>query len=456
MIVWNDLARRFAALARRSPADRILSVTLALPAAPTGCVPGAGPWWRWQRPEAGLRLTGVGEALKIESAGAGRFAALGAGMNGLRTAWRHDDANDSAGAPLAFAGFAFAPSGGAPLPNAVLVVPSLLLREEDGRCWATFSCAAAAAADAPQRLRRLWESLAVPAPPADPARLERRPAPLEDHAFLARGRAALAAIEHGMAEKLVLTRSVGFAADRAIAPWPLLDAMAAANPTCAVWAVGCGDGVFLGASPELLLEMRGSAVAADALAGTAWSAGMDGEAPNCPPLGSAKNRREHDLVTDAVAAALAPLCADLTVPAAPEVLQLRNLQHLRRRIAGRCRPGVGAFDLLARLHPTPAVGGAPSAAALEWLAAHGDRRGAWYTGGIGWLAADGAADFAVALRCGFVAGREIALYAGAGFVGGSDPQQEFAETEAKLAPMLAALGTANAGGLAPRRTMTGT
>ena len=456
MIAWNDLARRLAALASRSPVDSILSVTLALPAMPAGCIPGDAPWWHWQRPDVGLRLTAIGDALKIESAGPGRFAALGAGMNGLRAAWRHDAAAGNCPPPLAFAGFAFAPSGGAPLPNAVLAVPSLLLREEGGTCQATFSCPAAAAADAPQRFRRLWESLTVPASAAAPPRLARRPAPLEDQAFLARSRAALAAIGRGAAEKLVLTRSVAYTTDRAFAPWPVLDALAAANPTCAVWAVGRGDGIFLGASPELLLEMRGGTVAADALAGTAWGTGENGAAPHCLPLGSDKNRREHDLVTDAVAAALAPLCAEVSVPEAPEILQLSNLQHLRRRIAGSCRPGVGAFDLLARLHPTPAVGGSPTAAAREWLATHGDRRGAWYTGGIGWADAAGAADFAVALRCGFMAGSEIALYAGAGFVSGSDPLQELAETEAKLAPMRAALEAGAARSRAATRTMTGT
>jgi menaquinone-specific isochorismate synthase len=101
--------------------------------------------------------------------------------------------------------------------------------------------------------------------------------------------------------------------------------------------------------------------------------------------------------------------------------------------------GVGVFDLVARLHPTPAVGGAPTAAALDWLTRHGDMRGAWYTGGFGWLDAAGDCDIAVALRCGLFDEAAATLYAGAGFVAGSEPEHELAETEAKFAALRDAL-----------------
>jgi len=273
-------------------------------------------------------------------------------------------------------------------------------------------------------------------------RFTRRQAPLADLAFLARGGAALAAIESGRFEKLVLTRSIRLTADRALHAALVLAALAAQNPDCAVWAVARAGTVFLGASPERLLSYRSGIAEVDALAGTAWTVPA-GDEPASLPLAGDKNRREHDLVVASVREALAPLCERVTVPEQAEVMCLHELSHLRRRIVGRACPEVSAFDLIGRLHPTPAVGGTPTAAALDWLAAHGDRRGAWYTGGIGWLDGAGDADFAVALRCGLLAGREATLYAGAGFVAGSDPRQEVAETEAKLSPMLAALRTAD-------------
>jgi isochorismate synthase len=433
MLNWDALARRLETLARGARPGDLVSLTVPLAALPEG-LPAAGDWFRWQRPDAGLTLTGVGRALGLETAGPGRFAALGAAVQGLRAGWRIDAGGPP---PLTFAGFAFSPAARGPLPNACLAVPALLLRRDAAGAWAVFSCAAAEAHRAPRLWQSLWHGLAS-APGAAAPRLSRLPAPLADLAFLARGRAALGAIAAGAFDKLVLTRGVRLRADRPFAPETVLAALAAHNPSCAVWAAGRDGRVFLGASPETLLARAGDQVEVDALAGTAWT-GTAGDAPPSLPLAGAKNRREHDQVADSIAEALAPLCEAVHVPAAPEVMRLRDLRHLRRRIRATVRAGAEAFDLIARLHPTPAVGGTPTAAALDWLAAHGDRRGAWYTGGIGWVDAAGNADFAVALRCGLLAGREATLFAGAGFVAGSDPRQELAETEAKLAPMLRAL-----------------
>jgi menaquinone-specific isochorismate synthase len=96
------------------------------------------------------------------------------------------------------------------------------------------------------------------------------------------------------------------------------------------------------------------------------------------------------------------------------------------------------FELLERMHPTPAVGGAPRAAALKWLRQHGEARRGWYTGGVGWLD-DAGGDVWVALRCALVEGLHASLYAGAGIVAGSRPEQELKETGWKLQAMLEAL-----------------
>ncbi|MGB0126340.1 MAG: chorismate-binding protein, partial [Rhodocyclaceae bacterium] len=184
---------------------------------------------------------------------------------------------------------------------------------------------------------------------------------------------------------------------------------------------------------------------ADALAGTAWVGSSPDAGLGSPRLLSDdKNGREQGLVVDAVSAALRSVCDDLQVPPAPEVLRLRGLQHLRSRVQGRVKPGVGLFDLVARLHPTPAVGGVPTAAAQQWLRRQGEQRRAWYSGGVGWIAPNGDGEVCVALRCALITGREAELYAGAGIVPGSVPEEELAETEAKLGPMLDALARAAA------------
>jgi menaquinone-specific isochorismate synthase len=433
MIDWAAVESRLAQLAASSPPARLLSVTLALPHWPATALPAQGDWCFWQRPDHGLRLLGSGKAFGATSAGSGRFAALHAAQRGLLEGWRY--AGDML--PLAFAGFAY--GGGTPqdaaLPNASLWVPELLLRERGDDVSLTLSCAANHAGAALERWQAAWDALLSSQTADAPQRYDNCPNPLADEAFLSRGRAALSAIAAGETDKLVLTRALRLKADAAIPAGPVLAALAAQHPACAIFGVGAAGRSFVGASPETLLALQGESVAVDALAGTAWrEAALE--------LGADKNRREHDFVAKAIAEALGELCDDVAVPSAPEIMQLNALTHLRRRVAARRTADVGVFDLIARLHPSPAVGGAPTSAALGWLERHGDRRGAWYTGGIGWIDAAGDCDIAVALRCGLLAGKEATLYAGAGFVAGSDPEQEFAETEAKLAAMHAALAAA--------------
>lgn len=443
MIDWTNATRELARLAQDAPPARLLSISVPLPHWPAGAFPAGDDWVFWQRPDRGLRLFGAGCAFVAESAGEGRFAALHAAQRGLAENWRHAGTAPPM-PPLAFVGFAFAPQGGTPLPNARLWVPELLLREQADSVTLTLSCAADQAEAALPRWQALWNRPAQHFAASPAPSFQTQPNPLEDQGFLARGRAALRAIDAGGIDKLVLTRSVRLKAEAPLAPAPLLAELATHHPACAVFGIGHAGAVFAGASPETLLALRGDRVEVDALAGTAWQ-------DAARALGDDKNRREHDFVARAVVDALAGLCAGVTVPDAPEVMRLEALTHLRCRVSARRPPDAGAFDLIARLHPTPAVGGAPTPAALDWLARHNDLRGAWYTGGIGWIDAAGDCDIAVALRCGLFQGGAATLYAGAGFVAGSDPEQELAETEAKFAAMRAAILASSAAAAAARQ-----
>ena len=144
------------------------------------------------------------------------------------------------------------------------------------------------------------------------------------------------------------------------------------------------------------------------------------------------------MVVREILSALEPLCTALVASHSPSLLRLPNVQHLASHVHGRVKPDVSVFELLERMHPTPAVGGAPRAAALDWLRRHGEADRGWYTGGVGWLD-DAGGDVWVALRCAALRGNVASLYAGAGIVAGSDPQQELRETGWKLQAMLEAL-----------------
>ena len=92
-----------------------------------------------------------------------------------------------------------------------------------------------------------------------------------------------------------------------------------------------------------------------------------------------------------------------TSPRRPAILPLRHLQHLVTPITGTTRDEAGLLALAGRLHPTPAVGGAPRDVALALIDEHEAFDRGWYAGPIGWLGADGDGELMVALRCGLVA-----------------------------------------------------
>ncbi|MDQ7903572.1 isochorismate synthase [Phytohabitans sp. ZYX-F-186] len=232
-------------------------------------------------------------------------------------------------------------------------------------------------------------------------------------------------------------------------PAHLLAALAARHPSAYVFGVPLerGAGYLLGASPELLVGRRGRRVRSTPLAGSIPRAADPVEDRIRADLlrDSAKDRHEHALVVDAVAEALGPLCRRLDVPARPALVRTDTMWHLASPVAGELRevgPATSALRLAQLLHPTPAVCGTPRDAAYRLIEELEPADRGPLTGAVGWLDAAGDGDWAVTIRAGLLHGRELRLFAGAGIVPGSDPGAEVAETGAKLATMLAAVGAA--------------
>ena len=142
---------------------------------------------------------------------------------------------------------------------------------------------------------------------------------------------------------------------------------------------------------------------------------------------------------DAIKSSLASLGADIRHPDEPGVRTLRHVHHLHTPITASLTTRRHVLELAEALHPTPAVGGTPTRAAMQWIAEREVARG-WYSSPVGWFDLDGNGEFAVAIRSGVLAGERAHLYAGAGIVAGSAPDREIAETDTKLRAMLGALG----------------
>ncbi len=205
----------------------------------------------------------------------------------------------------------------------------------------------------------------------------------------------------------------------------LLDRLIETHPNCATFAQGIGQQTFLGSSPERLIQHIDLDVLAAAVAGTSAGDGTE-------LLHSRKELEEHAFVVQALQNVLEPICENIEIPDQPEVLGSGSVRHLQTLVRGRLRSTMHILELVAQLHPTPAVCGTPRLAAMDLIQKHENFDRGWYAGPIGLFDAGGRGDFFVALRCGLVDQRLTRLYAGAGLVADSNPDHEEAETRLKL------------------------
>lgn len=250
--------------------------------------------------------------------------------------------------------------------------------------------------------------------------------------------------------KLVLARTLQLELDQAVDIPRLIGRLWQSNPHGYTYAMpldAAGGSYFVGASPELLVQRRGRQIYVHPLAGTA------ARLPDAPSdarqaqalLSSPKDLREHAVVVEAIDAALRPLCRTLDIPVRPGLTSTARLWHLGTPITGELAdPDLTALDLAIALHPTPAVCGLPTADARQAIADIEPFERGYFAGAVGWCDAQGDGIWSVAIRCAQTAGQALTLYAGAGIVPGSVPEQERIETGNKLRTILDALGLESA------------
>jgi isochorismate synthase len=332
-------------------------------------------------------------------------------------------------APVALGAMPFSPG------DVTLAVPSRVVRRTDeGETWLVERGEIAR----PFAPRRVVGDL--PHESFRPAQLRGSPAVAVYEAAVAE---AVTRIRAGGLEKVVLARTLEVDAGRPLDAKRLLHRLRAVEPHGYAFAAPSSERASLvGASPELLVSLRGAEVRATPLAGTAPRSGdPDEDRANANTLASSsKNREEHAVVVRAVAAALGALCEPLSWDPEPVLLETANVWHLATRFVGRVRdPLLSVLDLVAALHPTPAVCGTPTGAARETIAELEPFDRGRYAGPVGWIDARGDGEWAIALRCAELSGERATLYAGAGIVGDSDPASEADETDRKFRAFLDSL-----------------
>jgi menaquinone-specific isochorismate synthase len=405
----------------------------------------------WSPPD-GIRFAGIGIAASLTGKGPRRFAELRRRAAELWSRLRAPGiARGALEAPRLFGGFAFhAQSAPESTPDpewvqfgsARLVLPRVTYAVERGRAVLALAVERAeldrgGASEHVQLLERVYE-MALQQP-----QLERAVEPVlrqreerEAAEFCGRVDDLVRAIAAGTLQKVMAAREVRLHFAGAVDAVATVSALAEQAPECQRFLFRWGDTAFVGATPERLLRRRGRSLETEALAG---SIDVDAESPERKLEASLKELEEHQLTVSAIQRSLDPVCEEVRLPSRPAVHRLKHLLHLRTPIQGTLRADTHVLELVERLHPTPAVGGVPTAAAMEWIAGREPFDRGWYAGAVGWLDAHGDGEFNVALRSGLVRGPSVRLFAGAGIVRGSLASAEYDETKLKLAAMLSSL-----------------
>ena len=378
----------------------------------------------WVRQGEGI--VGWGEATRIALRGPDRFAAAAEWWDRLVAhAVVRDDVRLPGSGLVAFASFTF---DGDDAESSVLVVPEVVVGRSRDRAWVTTVGDGALPAMA---------ELAATTEPRRPVGTYFADGTRSGAEWAGSVAEAVRRIGAGELEKVVLARDLLATAEEPVdIRWPLARL---AERHAAAWTFSVAG--LVGATPELLVRLRRGLVTSRVLAGTIRRTGNDARdlALAASLARSSKDLEEHEYAVRSVADALAPHCTSMNVPETPFVLHLPNVMHLATDVTGVVADGATVLGLVDALHPTAAVCGTPTSAALDVIRAlEGMDRGR-YAGPVGWFGADGDGELGIALRCASVDGPSVRLYAGCGIVAGSDPEAELAEAQAKFVAMRDAL-----------------
>jgi len=390
-------------------------------------------WWRHGSGMVGLEIV---ECLSF--AGATRIADASAAWNDIvRAAHVTDHVNLPGTGLTAWGTFAFNADSAA---ASRLVFPRITVGVRGGFAWLTRT----RFRDEPEAelttetAGELLLSFTRQTPHQASTPVNFEPGQLSTEAYRSAVFTAVSRIESGAIEKVVLARDLVGSIPGGFSVAPSIAKLSESYPDCWTFSV---DGLF-GASPETLVSVHGHKVSARVLAGTT-KRGSDSTrdlAQAAELASSTKDLDEHGFATRSVLDALRPFTEQLTASEEPFTLKLPNLWHLATDISATLLPGASSLDLVAALHPTAAVAGTPTTAAVQVIAELEPFDRGRYAGPVGWISTGGDGEWAIALRCAQISDDTVTAYAGGGILADSIPEMEFAETEMKFRPIIEALG----------------
>lgn len=402
----------------------------------------------WQNGRLTTAYVGWGVTASVTASGADRFAQVRSEVERLLSCIDIEGAPRDA-APRMFGGFAFRPDyvphqTWREFPNTYFVLPRVMVTDTDGQLWLTITTCdehedlAAEAARITSCLEHADSFGQI-----TQAKVVRTNYPLSRGAWREQVNEGVSRIRAGELEKVVLARTADLEFDRPIAVVPALERLGERYPATYRFMIEPSLGnAFLGATPELLIEVADGRVRTAAVAGSIARGLTDREDAELAAqlFTSTKERHEHALVANSLRDLLEPMASQLVYPDEPQIMKLSNIQHLYTPFDGVLRSHLDVMDTVGTLHPTPALGGCPQQAAVK--AIHEIERvdRGWFASPVGWIDGCGNGMLAVAIRSAVVHGDTARLYAGCGIVEQSNPDSEWEETRIKFRPMLDAFG----------------
>ncbi|HXN15466.1 MAG TPA: aminodeoxychorismate synthase component I [Usitatibacter sp.] len=258
---------------------------------------------------------------------------------------------------------------------------------------------------------------------------------LEREAYLPRARRALDYIGAGDCYQVNLTRE--FRAPYAGDPWTFYRHLHDTNPAPMGAYLEYPFGSVLSSSPERFVTVVGREALTRPIKGTRRRRAnpLEDMAAVRSLLASAKDRAENVMIVDLLRNDFGRVCAtgSVQVRGLCELESFATVHHLVSSVAARLAPGRDALDLLEACFPGGSITGAPKRRAMQIIDELEPHRREVYCGAIGYLTASGRMDMNIPIRTTLCARGELRFYAGGGIVADSTPEDEFEETETKIA-----------------------
>ncbi|KRL37556.1 isochorismate synthase [Liquorilactobacillus uvarum] len=247
-------------------------------------------------------------------------------------------------------------------------------------------------------------------------------------------------IQQHQLEKVVLARSLEATFSDAVNPLAVWRKLTLTQPQTYHILLKTASGSFISSTPERFAKFKNQQIQTAAVAGTIKRGQTRAEDDRLGSqlLNDHKNLQEQKYVLEAIGKILRKQGLTVRHSKRPQLLKNTNVQHLYTPIMAN--GNFELFQVLRDLHPTPALGGLPREKALRQIAQVEPGTRGLFGSPLGYFQFDDTGELAVGIRSALLTANSVHLFAGAGIVSESVPQNEAAETQLKFQPLLHVLG----------------